>query len=331
MGRVAKQHCTLPELPPEIYSLCFEKITDLTTISAIMTCNSYFRALGAQFITSIESSEVVPFRFITQLPNLKSIRAIINLTSIKQLLTISAFRRLKRARFQLSYSETLSFDDIIFKFIERYCSGSRNLMKRKFNLKIIMDQNICYDFYILNGAPILKFDGNVDVNQVVSFLAKFRTYSPLWAFDEYWLLLMDEDLDNLNLSTIIKFLQSVPELKRLVMRGELYVYNYYLFSQLIAQISQLAIINPRNLDLNQLPSSDRLTMFRVPVTVDLVPLILQKYPKVECIAIADDHVSPEQLMVVITQYPQLQTIQLVNSDLSPRKDHIFTHSKVKYR
>lgn len=186
--------------------------------------------------------------------------------------------------------------------------------------------------------------GMLSVDQLIDFISNYQRYTAIFGFDDRWLrplfnfpmLVGDQTLPVVDQNKLVEAISSLPELTDLSLNYDPAYFNVTLSlmtrifrsaAHKIESIGYEDITFVHYFNLEELPDSQILSAFTIPIWIDQVPQVLQKYPNNRGIKIygwnrqadlkdTSQPLSPQQLIelsnipnyvgvIVITPNPEL--------------------------
>lgn len=347
-------------VPPEISCLILEHVDDVVTIkSIILTGNRYLTELMMSSIKRIyqyDSSDELPVSIMKQLVKLETVEIPIADKSFDDITELTSLPCLSRFDVitTLSVSKVSQFASTIVRFISKCCQNAERLIKKRFSIssKISRTDNMYGNAiklqFVLTGGYflIVGLDNNDEISWVpsigviINFLTIYREYVPLKCINDFTLC-PGADLDILT-----SYLATVPELemysfstfrneltpvliKKLIDKIKIIQYNMFPWD--CPKINIIEAFSRDNLRL--FPVSEKIIEFIVPIKIDDVPFVLEKYPNIEHISIVYNEKILTENLQGLTEYLQgkskIKRINVItnNPKLIPtsNKFHIITN------
>lgn len=324
------------ELLPEILRLILSKIHDVNTINYLMSSkNQYLVALTRESIREIysdSSTDEISIEVVSKLYRLRRLCIKIKLNSIDDVSKLASLPKLIDAQYITTpiINSFEEFLEIIVAFISKQKGKSRYKMFRMIS-DITPDNQILFnnatkiEFSLVQYPVILGFDSNdmttwtPSVNQLIKFLTVYNKHAPIRRFSDYNLYHSNPSIVELNL--LADHLITIPELKiyrclsfnptrvstlleRLKDKIDIIVNNMYWWDY--PRMINIKVFTSRQ--LGSFPSSPIIKSFNVPINMDDIPLVIQKYPNVEHISIM---YNKDISIKLFSSYPKLKSISVV--------------------
>lgn len=367
-------------LPNEILCKILRKVTDMETIINIMrimntrlmilttksikTINPGFaKPVPEGFVQSIKNMGIayykrVPFDLAIDLINVKYIYGRITIDTSEQLKILASLPHIKGISINYSIGND-KCSELIKEFIKQYCTGEYiirdlegNVNKCQNNRNFMNTKNIYLQFGKINGGPppALKiYKGTPYIYGLdIDILTFYHQYSPIY---EYYITF--NLLAHMNMMKCINFLKTVDELHTL----RVCTYSKYfkqttrtisiIFNNLIDRItiikSKLKLEQdlPKIFDITEFENSNKLRIFKIPISVDMINTTLHKFPNVEEVAIMGynvinenyDETKPLTLEQIneLLNIQQLTKIHIItkNLEMIPNTSRIRKHEMIK--